>query len=111
MDHLSKHLIVEYEIVRILFKRQAVEHRSAESTKTGVVFRQLIAEQDILNERQKAVRYVFIKRHAASKSSAAKYSRCNNSVVLAISDHSDHRNDQMRRILVIGMDHNHDVGT
>ena len=50
-----QHFVVEDEVIRIDQQRERSQYITREGTITGVVLRQLCADEQILNKRQKAV--------------------------------------------------------
>ena len=70
----------------------------------------LAPKKQILKCGQQAVGNVFVERHTALESSAAKNSRPKDYIVYAARDHTCHRRDERGRVLVVGMDHDNDVG-
>lgn len=65
IHRLGKHLVIEYEVIGVLFERKRFEHRAAECSKAGMVFRQFRAEHQVLYEREKPVRNILVERHPA----------------------------------------------
>src|SRR6267143_2000315 len=49
-EHLRQDLIVENEVVRVLFERQTLEEGAGKSAVAGVVFREFRAEQNVLKQ-------------------------------------------------------------
>ena len=91
-------------------QRQRLEHAARERAIAGVEFRQLRAEQQVLQRGQHAVRDVLVARHAAGERGVAEDARADHDVVDVRRDHRRHRGDQPRLVLVIGMQHDDDVG-
>src|SRR5437763_13586367 len=46
---LSEHLVIEQKVVAIFFERYGLEHLAREGAKSGMILRQLITKQQILN--------------------------------------------------------------
>src|SRR5262245_19869524 len=55
---LRQHLVVEYEIVRVLEQRQRLEDAAAERSVAGVILRQLRAEKEVLPQGQHAIGHI-----------------------------------------------------
>ena len=109
-NDLREHFVVEDEVVAIGFEGKGFEDAAREGAVTGVIFREFVVHHEILKQGEDAVGDVFVKRHAARESTYAKDAGAEGDVIFAVSDHAGKRNKQMRRILVIGMDHDNDVG-
>ena len=105
VDGLREHLIVEHEIVRVLVEWQGLEHFARKGAKAGVIFRELGAEHQILEQGQRPVGGVLVQRHAARERIAAQDARAERDIVMPGGDLRRHRDNQSRRILVVGMDH------
>ena len=58
-----------------------------------------------------AVGEIFVNRHAALECTTTKDARAQNHVIDATGDHSRHGGHKGRRVLVIGMNHHHDVSS
>ena len=86
------------------------QHLAAEGAVAGVVLGKLDAEKDIFERGQQAVGDVFVKRHAAAQGLPADNARAEHDVVHAVGHHAGHRGHQQRRVLVIGVHHDDDVG-
>ena len=63
-----------------------------------------------MDRRQKSVRDIFVARHPALQSANAQNPRTQGYVVMSGRDHSGQRSKQPWRVLVIRMQHDHDVG-
>jgi hypothetical protein len=86
-DGLGDDLVVEDEIVGVALDRQAGEQPAAEGAQAGVVFRQFLAERNVLYEREEPVRDVLVAGHAASDGVLRQDARAQHHVVLAVCDH------------------------
>src|SRR5438105_3499599 len=53
IDRLRQHLIVEYEVVRISVQRKGLDHLPGEPAIARMIFRQFLAEQEVLQQSQK----------------------------------------------------------
>src|SRR2546426_379175 len=62
---LRDDLVVEDEIIGVALERQAGEQRAAESAQAGVIFRQFLLQEDVLNEGEEAVSDILVAGHAA----------------------------------------------
>src|SRR5208282_4573748 len=109
IDALGEHLVVEDEIVAILPQGQAGEYFAAESAITGVILRQLDVQEQVLKSGEQAVGDVFIKRHATAQRRAPEDAGTENNIIYAIGNHARHGGHKQRRVLVIGMHHDHYV--
>ena len=72
---LRDHLIVEDEVVGVFENGKSLEQFAGKCTETGMVFRQLYAEEQVLECGQKAVGDVLVERHSAPQRAAAKDAR------------------------------------
>src|SRR5271166_2180946 len=108
---LGEHLVVENEIVAVFAQRQAGQHLAAEGAVAGVILREFDAQEQIFERGQQAVGDVLVKRHAPEQSGAADNAGPQHDVVNAVGDHAGHRGDQQRRVLIVGVDHDDNVGT
>src|SRR6266851_7228347 len=108
-DGLHEHLIIENEVVGILLERQRLEKAARKGAIAGVVLRQFVPEQQIFDSRQDAVGNVFPDRHPAGQRADAEDARAQHHVEMSAGDHPRHGRHQPRRVLVVGVDHHHDV--
>jgi hypothetical protein len=74
-----------------------------------MIFGDLRAGEEVLDERQPAIGDVAPPRHAAAEGSATQNSRCEHGVVKSRCDEFRHRGNEQRRVLVIRMHHDGDV--
>src|SRR6202140_3503 len=107
---LGQHLIVEDEVVGIFQQRQVGEHFAAEGAVSGVVLGKLYSQKKILEGGKQPVGNVFVDGHAAEQSAAADDARSQHDVINIVSDHARHGGDQQRRVLIVGVEHDDDVG-
>ena len=107
---LRQHLVVEDEVLRVLQQRQRGQHLAAEGAIAGVVFGELDAQEYVLEGGEEAVGNVFVERHATVQRPAADDARAQNDIIDIVGDHAGQRRDEQRRVLVIGVDHDHHVG-
>src|ERR1700730_10979527 len=75
MYALGEHLIVEDEVVGVFEQWQFRKDLAAEGTVSGVVLRQLDAEEKIFKCCEQPVGNIFIQRHTATQGSATDNSR------------------------------------
>ena len=104
-------MIVKHEVVRIFQQRKSLQYFFGEGAESGVILGQLGSQKQILKCGQQAIGNVFIERHAAFEGPSAKNSRAEDYVIYAAGNHTRHRRNERGRVLVIGMDHDNDVGS
>src|SRR2546422_2175130 len=109
-DHLREDLVVEHEIVVVLFQRKRLQHPPGKRAVPGVVLGELVPEQGVLHRREDAVRGVLPDRHPAGDRAFAKDAGSEHDVEMAAGDHRRHRRQEPGRILVVRMQHDDDVG-
>ena len=90
MNTLRQHLVIEDEVVRVLRQGQFGENLAAEATITGVILRQLYAQEQILKGRQQAVGKVLVEGHAAAQRRASNNARTQHHVIDVIGHHACH---------------------
>ena len=110
MHALSEHLVIEHEVVGVFQQRQLSKHFAAEGAVPGVILGELDSQKDVFKCGKKAVGDVFVKRHAAEQGAAANDARSEHNIVYVIGHHTGHGGGQQRSVLVVGMNHNDDVG-
>ena len=108
---LDDQLVVENEAVRVVLQRKHLKQLAAVGAKTSVVLRELVTDDEVLEQRQDPVRDVLPHRHATRSWVLREDPRAEDEVVVAVGDHRRHRGDQARRVLVVRMEHHDDVGT
>ena len=75
----------------------------------GVVFAELLPHQDVLREGEHTVGHVLVQGHAALQRAAAQDARAEDHGVYALADYRNHGRDELRGVLVVGVQHHHDV--
>src|ERR1019366_5467680 len=110
VDALGEHLVVENKIVAVFPKGQAGEYLAAEVAVAGVILGQLDAQEQVLKSGEQAVGDVFVKWHASAQRGAANDAGTENDVIDTVGDHARHGGYEQRCVLIIGMDHDDDVG-
>jgi hypothetical protein len=110
VDALGEHLSVEDEVVTVLFEGQLLEDVAREGAVTGVVFAELCPGEEVLRRRERTIGNVLIERHAADQSAARKNARAENHVEVADRHQRRHGGQQLGRILVVGVQHDDDIG-
>lgn len=86
------------------------QHLGAVGAVAGVVLAELLAHQDVLGEGEQPVGDVLVQGHAALERAAAEDARAEDHGVYAIADHRHHGRDELGGVLVVGVQHHHDVG-
>ena len=74
-----------------------------------MILRQLGTEEDVLRERQQTITDVLPQRHPAGQGAPAEDARAEDDRIETARNERRHRGDQTRRVLVVGVDHDHDV--
>ena len=75
-----------------------------------MIFGKFRPDHEILDKSEKSVRDIFPPRHPAIERAASKNSRTKDARIKPARDEGRHRGKKLRRVLVIGMNHNDDVG-
>ena len=91
-------------------QRQCLQHRRRERAVAGVELGELDSQQDVLDGGQEPVGDVLVERHAALEGAGAQDPRAEDDVELARGDQPGHRADQLGGVLVVGVEHDDDVG-
>src|ERR1019366_3132550 len=110
VNALGEHLVVKNEIVAIFSEGQAGQHLAAESAIAGVILRQLDPQEKVFKSGEQPGGNVLVKGHASAQGGAANDAGTENDVIDAVGNHARHRRCQKRRVLIVGMDHDDDVG-
>ena len=108
--HCASIWLSKTKSVGIFQKRQVSKTSRLKARIAGVIFGELYAQKEIFESGKKAVGDVLVPRHAAMQRLAAYDSRTQHHVVHVVSHHAGHRRDEQRGVLVIGVDHDDDVG-
>ena len=74
-----------------------------------MVLGKLGAEEKILHERKEPIRDIFPLRHSAPQRAAAENPRCKHTWIKAARDQRSHRRNELRRVLIVRMNHDDDV--
>src|SRR4029453_5116709 len=85
------------------------EKGTGESAVAAVILRQFGAEQKILNQGENPVRDIFPPGHPAAQRAPAEDARGKDAGEKTAPDEHRHRGDERRSVLVVGVDHDHDV--
>ena len=109
MGNLEDDLVVENEIIGISVVINPPQHIGTESPVAGVVFRQFQAHQEVLKGGKHTIKNVFVARHATLECARAQNSGGKNNRVEARIDEVDHGRDQLRGVLVVGVQHHYDI--
>src|SRR5581483_3244549 len=107
---LREHLAVEDEVVGVRVERKPLEHLAREGAVPRVVLRELRAEEKVLHERQHPVPHVPPPRHPALERASPEDPRAEDGRIETARDQPRHRRDELRRVLVVGVHHDDDVG-
>ena len=109
LKNLRKNLIVEDEILGVIQKRNRLKHLTRVRPVTGVVLGKLGSEQEILDKCEYAITDIFPERHAPAERMPTENARCDDGIVGTVDDHGAHGKNEMRIVLIIGMQHHHNV--
>lgn len=111
IHNLRKHLVVEHKIVGVglvvdglndLFRKRAV---------TGVIFREFLIDQNVLSKRQATVENVLVHGHSSTQRAFAENAGTEYHREHIIGNEVRHGMNELRRVLVIGMQHDDNVRT
>jgi len=108
---LHEHLVVEDEAIVVLLERQRLQESARERAEARMVLGELLPDEQILDEGQNSVRDILVERHAALERAPPQDSRAQRDVVEPARDAGAERRNEARRVLVIRVDHHHDVRT
>src|SRR5262249_6668204 len=107
---LNQKLRVKHEIVRILLKRDLLEHLAPVDTKTAVEVAQVLPQRQVLEGGQKPIGHVFIARHSRVQ---PFFARANAAAQNNVADPQFNERHGMRNnpaiVLVVGVNHYDDV--
>src|SRR6185437_14235346 len=107
---LGQHLVVENKVIGVFQQRQFRQNTAAESPVAGVVLGKLGLQEPVLHQSEKAVGNVLVTRHSAAQGASAQNARAQHHIVNAISHHAGHGRHQQGRVLIVGVNHDDDVG-
>ena len=110
MADLRNHFIVKNEIIGIFLKGNFLKHFARIRSKAGMIFGQLLVHKQVLHERQEAIREIFVSRHSAGKRTVSQNAGPKHNGIQSIADNAHHREDETRSVLIIGMQHDDDIG-
>ena len=106
---LGDNLVVEDEIIRQHVEVDAPQHLARIGPIAGMVFRQLVAHQQVLEEGEAAVGDILVDRHASFQRALTQNTGGEDHLINPVGDEVDHRLQEERRVLVVGMEHHDDV--
>lgn len=75
-----------------------------------MVFREFGAKQPVFHQGEHTVAEILVQRHAALQGPAGQNTRAQDHVVGAVRDHGAHGAQELGRVLVVRVEHDHDVG-
>ena len=107
---LNQYFVVEHEVIGVFSQRQALQHPARKGAVARVVLGQLLPDQQVLDRGQGAVGDVLVQRHTTGQRTTAQNARAQRHVVQAAGDAVCQRGHQPRRVLVVRVNHDHDVG-
>lgn len=111
MDGLGQKLAVEYEVIGVRIEGNGLQDLAPVGSKTTVEVTQVLPEGDILDQRQAAIGDVLPSRHSTGQRFVpGPDARPHDKVASSQSDDFDGHGDGATVILVIGVDHDHDIG-
>jgi len=108
-ESLCEHLVVEDEVVRVLLQRKCLQEPPGEGAVPGMVFRELVAKEQVLHEGEGAVRHVLPRRHPPLHRPSPEDAGAKHAVEVTTRDHRRHGRKEARRVLVVRVEHDHDV--
>ena len=76
-----------------------------------MVLRQFLSDQEVLDEGESAIGDVLVQRHATTTSPLAENAATEDNVVYIVGDQVRHRRNELWCVLIVGVKHDHDVGT
>ena len=74
-----------------------------------MVFRELVAEEDVFHQGQEAVGDILVERHPPLQRADPEDPGGEHRVEFAVGDHGGHGRDQLGRVLVVRVEHDDDV--
>src|ERR1700676_3546778 len=98
-NYLRQHLVVKNEVIVVAVQRKCFQNLSGERSVTGVIFRKLIIQQNILKKCEESIRDVFVEGHTTLQRASAKDARAKRNIVFAIGQQPAQRNEQLCQIL------------
>jgi hypothetical protein len=107
---LREYLLVKDKRIGVTQKRHRAKEISAERPKAGVILTVVTPEASVFYSREEFVANPFPARHPANDCPVVQQPRPDHHVGISLSDRLHHCRDQSRVVLIIGMDHDHDVG-
>lgn len=111
VDTLDEELRVEEEVVGVSIEGNAFEDLSLIGSETGVKVGDVLAEDDVFDDRQSAIGEVFDEGHSAVEGfSSSTYSRAENDIADVELDEADGQGDDTAVVLVVGVDHDDVIG-
>ena len=110
IDHLGQHFVIKHEVIGVFPKGQAFQDLAGEGPEAGVILGEFGPQQQILKQGEEAVEEIFVRRHAPLPGLAAQDAGADGCLVFAAGHQTGQGRDDFGRVLVIGMQHDHDVG-
>src|SRR5262249_55402651 len=108
---LYQELSVEDEVVGVLLEGNALQHRAAIDAEAAVEIAKVLTQGEVLDRRQEAVGKVLPRRHPALERLVARTNAtAQHHVANTQLDESDYMRDHTTVVLVVRVDHHHDVG-
>src|SRR5215471_16211266 len=96
INSLGEHFIIEDKVIGVRVQRQRLQYFSIKRTITGVIFGELVVQQEILDQRQYTIRDVLVQRHSAAQGTNAENARTKRYIVFAGRNEAGKRSDQSR---------------
>src|SRR5690606_30872398 len=108
-ENLRPHFVVENKIITVAGEIDTSQYLSRESPVAGVVFAEFFTEHNVFKQGQQTVENVLIKRHPAFQGAVAQDAGSQYYRIQVACNNIGHRGNEQGRVLVIRMQHDHDV--
>ena len=109
---LREQLGVESEVLGVALEVDRLEHLATVGTESRVAFSQILPEHHVHDQGEAPVHQVLVERHPALQGLAAGADACaQHDVADAVAQEADEIGDQAGVVLVVGVEHHHDVRT
>ncbi len=108
--NLREDLIIEREVIVVPLEGQRFEDATGERPISRVVLREMRPEEQVLEHRESAIGDVLPEGHAPPPCFPSENAGTDDDIERSVDDHRDHRKEEARVVLVIGMQHGDDVG-
>jgi len=107
---LRQHLVVKDEVVRVFPQRERLQQFAGKGPVAGMVLRELLAQEYVFDQGQEPVGNVLVERHPSFEGAGSQDAGGKHRVEFVEGDHGGHGGNEFRRVLVVRVEHDDDIG-